>query len=143
MNTTNPFANVDFTKFMGDYKMPMIDMEKLVTAQKKNFEVVAAANKLAAESVQSLFQGQANVARANFEEFTAAVQELATVGDPQDAVVRQTALAKDAYERTVGNLQDVNAAVTKTSAEVFDLLSKRVAEGLDEANGIAAKATKN
>lgn len=142
MNTVNPFANVDFTKFMNAYKMPMIDVEKLVAVQKKNFEAVAAANRIAAESAQSLFQGQAKVARANFEEFTAAVQELATAGSPQDAVARQTALAKDAYERTVGNLKDVNAAVSKTGTQVFDLLSKRVVEGLDEVNSVAAKTTK-
>ncbi len=143
MNTANPFAAVDFSKFMSGYKIPTVDVEMLIAVQKKNLEAVVAANKIAAESAQSLFQGQTKVARANFEEFTAAFQELATAGDPQVVVARQTALAKDAYQRTVGNMKDVNAAVTKTGAEVFELLSKRVVEGLDEANGIAATAVKS
>ncbi len=59
MAETNPFAAIDFTKFMADFKLPAFDVEKLMASQRKNLEAVAAANKLAAEGVQTMFQRNA------------------------------------------------------------------------------------
>lgn len=136
MATTNPFATVDFTKYMADLKVPMIDVNKIVAAQKKNFEAVAAANKAAADGIQAMFQLQAAVAKRNAEELAAALQELTVAGAPEAKAARQADLTKEGYERAVANLKELNAALTKTNTEVFELLNQRFVEGLGEVQGL-------
>lgn len=48
-NPFNPFANVDFSKFdfsktMGDLKIPGFDVQAIMDAQRKNIEALTAAN---------------------------------------------------------------------------------------------------
>lgn len=142
MATANPYANFDFTKFMADFKVPAFDVEKVMTAQKKNFETLASANKLAAEAAQSLYENQARIARENLEEMTAAMQELMVSGEPKDKVARQAELTREGIERTVSNLKEVNESVAKTNGKVFDVLNKRFVEGLDEVNGFVTNGKK-
>jgi len=142
MATTNPFATIDFTKYMADLKVPMIDVDKVVAAQQKNFEAVAAANKAAADGVQAMFQLQAAAAQQNAEKLTAALQELTAVGAPEAKAARHADLTREGYERSVANLQELNAALTKTNNEVFELLNKRMVEGFGEVQGLVKPAKK-
>ena len=135
MANTNPFAPVDFTKYMADFKVPGFDVEKLMAAQKKNFDTLVAANKLAAEGAQALMQRQVQIAREGVEEATAAWQELAAAGEPKDKAVRQAEFAKDGYVRTVANAKALGDAFASTNAEVFELLNTRFVESLDEVKG--------
>ncbi len=143
MAQTNPFAAIDFTKFMADIKLPafdlpMFDADTLMASQRKNFEAVASASKLATECVQSVFQRNAEIMRENVEELTSLVQSLSEAGEPQDKAARQADLAKGAYQRAVTNFQAINDTVAKTNDKVFNVLNKRVVESLDEANGLVA-----
>ncbi len=142
MAETNPFASIDFTKFMADFKLPAFDVEKLMAAQRKNFEAIASANKLAAEGVQTVFQRNAEIMRENVEELTSLVQSMSEAGEPQDKATRQADLTKGAYQRAVTNLKAINDTVTKTNDKVFNVLSKRVVESLDEAKGLVGNGVK-
>ena len=46
-NPFNPFANVDFSKTMGDLKIPGFDVQAIMDAQRKNIEALTAANQTA------------------------------------------------------------------------------------------------
>ncbi len=142
MATANPFTAFDFTKLMADFKVPAFDVEKLMAAQRKNFEAVASANKLVADSAQTVFQRNAAIMRENVEEMTAVLQELSVAGEPADKAARQADLTKDAFERTVANFKELNDAVSKTNGKVFDVLNKRFTESLDEAKGLVANGKK-
>ncbi len=148
MAETNPFAAIDFTKFMADFKFPAFDLpafdfpafdvEKLMATQRKNLEAVASANKLAVEGVQTVFQRNAEIMRENIEELTSLAQSLSQAGEPREKATRQADLAKGAYQRAVTNLKAINDTVAKTNDKVFNVLNKRIVEGLDEANGMVA-----
>ena len=142
MATANPFANIDFTKFMGDFSVPAFDVEKMIAVQTKNVETLASANKLAAESVQAIFQRQTAIARESAEEMTAAFQEMLAAGEPKDKMARQADLAREGVERGVANLKEITAAATKTNNQVFDILNKRFVESLNEAQSFAKPAKK-
>ena len=142
MATANPFASFDFTKFMGDFSVPAFDVEKMIAVQTKNVETLTNANKLAAESVQAIFQRQTAIARESAEEFTAAFQEMMAAGEPKDKMARQANLAREGVERGVANLKEITAAATKTNNQVFEILNKRFAESLDEAQSLAKPAKK-
>ena len=142
MATANPFAGFDFTKFMGDFSVPAFDVEKMIALQTKNAETFASANKLAAESVQAIFQRQTAIAREGAEEMTAAFQEMLAAGEPKDKMARQTDMTREGIERGVANFQEITAAASKTNQQVFDILNKRFVESLDEAQGFAKPAKK-
>lgn len=142
MASPNPYGTFDFTKLMADFKVPAVDVDKIVAAQKKNIETLASANKLAAEAAQSLFERQAAMVRENVEELTAAVQELLVVGEPKDKVARQAELTREGIERAVTNLKELNESVAKTNGAVFEILNKRFVEGLDEVKGLVKNGKK-
>lgn len=142
MATANPFDGFDFTKFVGDFKVPAFDVEKVVAAQKKNMETLTSANKLATESARDLFQKQTSIARESAEEITAAFQEMLAAGEPKDKMARQFELAREGYERGVANFTEFTDAATKANKQVFDILSKRFVESLSEAQGFVKTAAK-
>ena len=63
MKPANPFAEMDFTKVMAEFKLPHVNVEALVTAQRKNFEAIAAANQLAIEGFQAVAKRQGDIVR--------------------------------------------------------------------------------
>ena len=136
MATANPFSAFDFTKFMADFKLPAVDAGKMADAQRKNFEAIASINQLAAEGVQTVFQRNAAIMRENFEEMTAVLQELSSVGEPAEKAARQADLTKDAYARAVSNFKDLSDTVARTNDQVFGVINKRFVESLDEATGL-------
>jgi phasin family protein len=142
MATANPFNGFDFANFVGDFKVPSLDVDKLVAAQKKNVETLTSANKLAAESAQDLFKRQTSIARESAEEFTAAFQELLATGEPKDKMARQIELAREGYERGIANFTEMTSAATKANKQVFDILSKRFVESLTEAQGFVKPSAK-
>ena len=43
----NPFLDMDVQKMMGEFKLPNVDVDAVVAAQKKNIEALTSANQLA------------------------------------------------------------------------------------------------
>ncbi len=142
MANANPYGTFDFTKLMADLKFPTVDVEKVVAAQKKNFETLTSANKLAAEAAQGLFERQTAIVRENIEELTAAMQELMAAGEPKDKVARHAELTRESIERAIVNLKELNESVAKTNGAVFEILNKRFVEGLDEVKGLVKNGKK-
>lgn len=129
----NPFAEMDFTKVMGEFKMPSVNVEALVNAQRKNFEAIAAANQLAIEGFQAVAKRQADIVREAIESLTKAGQELSNAGQAPDArVAKQVELAKVGYEKALSNLRELSEMLVKSNSEAFGVINKRVTEALDE-----------
>ena len=129
---TMPIFDMDFTKLMADFKVPAVDMTALVEAQRKNFEAVTAANKVAYEGVQAIAHRQQEIVRAAMEEANKAIQEFAVNGKPEDKLVKQAELAKHAFEQGVENVRELSALGQKSSGKAFDVINKRFVESLDE-----------
>jgi phasin family protein len=142
MATANPFNGFDFSKFVGDFSMPALDVDKIVAAQTKNIETLTSANKLAAESAQQIFQRQTAIARENAEEITAVFQEMLAAGEPKDKMARQAELAREGIERGFANFKELATAATETNKPVFELLNKRFVESLTEAQAFVKAAKK-
>lgn len=135
----NPF-DLDVTKYFGDFKLPGVDVEALVSSQRKNIEALTQANKTAFDGVQALFKRQAEIIRQAVEEGTLIAKELAEPGAPQDKVVRQTEIAKLAFERGLANARELTEIITKSNNEAADLLNKRFTQLLDEVKDNIAKS---
>jgi phasin family protein len=124
--------DLDISKFLGEMKVPGIDVETLVASQRKNIEALTQANKLAFEGVQAVFKRQVEIIRQAVEEGATIARELVEAGTPQDKAIRQTELTKSAFERALANARELSEIIAKSNGEAFDLLNKRFAQILDE-----------
>ncbi|GAA0582392.1 phasin family protein [Caenispirillum bisanense] len=137
--TELPF-DFDISKYMSEMKVPGVDMDAMVAAQQKNLEALTAANRLAFEGVQALMKRQTELLRQAVEESAAAASGIAGAPSPTEKLVKQTEVAKEAFERAVANAREMSELMAKSNAEVTDLLNRRFAEALDEVKGVVAKA---
>ena len=127
--TAFPFA--DFGKMMGDMKMPTMDMGALVAIQQKNFEAVTTVNQLAMDSVRAVIERQVQIAQAAVEEAQTSIKTLNTSGAKVD-IDAQTTAAKAAIEKAVANVKELSEMISKSQTEIFDVLNKRMMDGIEE-----------
>ena len=135
----NPFLEMDVTKLMGEFKLPGVDVDKMVTAQRKNVEALTSANQLAAEGFQAIARRQTEIMRQTFEEAGRTMRDLMEHSAPEDRMAKQTELAKSAFEAALANMRELAEMITKANAEAFDVINRRVAESLDEMRDMIKK----
>ena len=130
----------DFGKFFQNGKAPMFDVEKMIAVQRKNVEALTVANQLAFEGVQAVVRRQAEIVRESVEDLTKMTRELTAVASPEDRLVRQTEIAKEAFETALGRVRELSGLIQKSSSEAVDVLSKRVSDNLEEVRVALTKA---
>ena len=144
-DSKNPFAQfeVEMKKLMGGFKMPefgkMPDMNQFMDLQRRNMEAFAAAGKLTVEGMQAVAKRQGELLSQMVEDANRNMQSLMTERNPDAQMARQAELAKDAFERAIGNLREMGEMVQKSNTEAFNVLNQRVSENLDEIRQILAK----
>ena len=141
----NPFLDFDMQamqKMMGDMKMPAFDWEAIMAANRRNMEAFAQANQLAAEGAQAIFRRQGEILKATMEDANRQVKTMLSDGTPEDRVARQTDAIKTAFEQAMANYREMVEMASKANAEALGVMSKRVAESLDELKGAVAKTGK-
>jgi phasin family protein len=148
MAKNTPFFDIDVTKLMdiskltADYKLPGVDMDQLLVAQRKNIEALTAANQLAFEGMQAVLRRQTEILRQSMEQASSMVTELMAAGAPEDKVAKNAELAKVAFEKALANMRELAEMVAKSNAEAAEVISKRVSESLDELKVAVQKAKK-
>ncbi|WP_119165239.1 phasin family protein [Algihabitans albus] len=148
--SSNPFeydfsAMTDVTKMFEQYKMPGIEMDKLVDAQRKNIEAITSANRLAFEGMQAIMQRQGEILRQSMSEASKVMQDMAAAGTPEDRMAKQADVMKKAFETALSNVKELAEMSAKSNTEAMETINKRVTESLDEvreAVQTAAKQTK-
>ncbi|WP_422365222.1 phasin family protein [Pelagibius sp.] len=136
------WEKIDFTAVPEQFKVPGVDAQALMAAQKRNIEAVASANKVALEGAQAVIRRQAEILRQGVEEASKAITELNAAGTPQDKLAKQAELLKAAYEASLGNLRELTEMATKSNGEAAELLTTRVSESFSEFSGEVKKTAK-
>ncbi len=138
----------DFNRMFADYgklftngKAPIFDFEAVFASQRKNVEALTTANQLVFEGVQAVARRQAEIARKTFEELSQVSRELAAAGSPEDKLVKQATIAKDAFETAKANARELADMIQVSSNKAIDILSNRVSENLDEVKAALSKAS--
>ena len=158
MTPTNPFMNVDMTKFMTDcdpskmadqfakfagaYKLPEMDVDSLVEAQRKNIEALTAANQAAVEGVQTLATRQNEILQETLKGTTEALTDISKSEGIEDVTAKQAELLKGSFEKALGNMKEMAELVAKSNADTSKAISGRIAESLEEIHVQAAKIKK-
>ena len=133
-----PFG-IDFSKYLGDFKIPNFDIESYIAAQRKNIEALSQANRMAYDGLQAVAKRQIEIVRQSLEQASIAAREVAEPGTPHDKAAKQAELAKVSFERALSNLRELGELVTKANSEAFDLLQSRFSQSLDEVRDHIAK----
>lgn len=129
----------EFAKMGKDFKFPTVDIEAVVETQQKNIDALTAANKAVGESVKALAVRQGEILQENATAAQKAFDALAKSKTPQDAASQQIEFVKGAYEMAFANMRELTDMVTASNKEGLDKLNTRFAEGVEEAQALAAK----
>ncbi|WP_421707415.1 phasin family protein [Algihabitans sp.] len=132
----------DITKMFEQYKMPGIEVEKLVDAQRKNIEAITSANRVAFEGMQAIMQRQGEILRQSMSEASAVMQDMAAAGTPEDRMAKQAEVLKKAFETALSNVKELAEMGAKSNTEAMETINKRVAESLDEVRDAVSTAAK-
>ncbi|MGO1118707.1 phasin family protein [Rhodovibrionaceae bacterium A322] len=131
----NPFTNFDFadmSKWTEQVKVPGVDMQSVLEAQRKNLDAIAQANKLTIEGAQAIAQRQAEVLQSAVKDFTGSLQDLTAVSAPQESLAKQAEVAKQTFEAAVSNVRELSEMAAKSNSDALELINSRISEGLDE-----------
>lgn len=137
---TNPFG-IDYEKFMRDFKVPGIDFEAVMEAQRRNIEALTAANQKAAAGAQAVAQRQAEIFQTVMNEAGKAAQQLAAI-PPEERAGKQAELARTAFEQAVANMRELSEMIAKSQNEALEAINKRVSDSLSELQTLIDKAGK-
>ncbi len=134
------FKANDFTKAFATPKMPEVDADAILTAQKKNMEALVEANKAAAAGYQDLFEKQVKV----FEETLAEAQKKIAEFDASKIgadPAAQSEVAKVAFEKALANMTALAEGAQKANSEAYEVVSARIQESVAELQDMAKKFT--
>ncbi|EHL98124.1 phasin family protein [Acetobacteraceae bacterium AT-5844] len=127
-------------RLLSDFRLPaMPDVESLASAQRRNFEALSAANKVALEGAQAVAKRHMEILQQSMAELTEAVRAASESGSPQEKAAKQAELVKATYGRAVSNMQELSDLIQKSNSEAVNLLNRRFAEAMDEVKTLLAK----
>ena len=140
-NTDKPFEMPDFSRMMTEFRVPGLDMEAVLSAQRRNLESLSAANRVALEGAQAVARRHMEIMQQSMAEMTEAMRTLAGPGAPQEKAAMQAELLKGAYEKAVGNLREIADLIQRSNGEAVGVLNCRFTEAMDEVKTMLAKPT--
>ena len=130
----------DIMRMLANFQLPGLpDVEQLAAAQRRNFEALSAANKVALEGAQAVARRHMEILQQSMSEMTQAMQSMAGAQDPQARATKQAEMLKAAYGRAVANMREVADLIQKSNTEALSLLNQRFTEAMDEVKAMTAK----
>jgi phasin family protein len=122
---TGATPGLDFTKLIGQYKIPGVDFAAIMEREKKNIEALTRANKIAFEGWQALVKKQAEIFQETMAETMAHAKK-------QEAIKARADIAKQGFEKALGNMKQLAEMATKSQSEAYEIVRKRIGENMEE-----------
>jgi phasin family protein len=121
-----------FTNLLENFKIPGVDVRDILDSHKKNIDSLTEASRITAQGATAVFQRQQEILRNALEQAAAMARELAATGSPQEIAAAQQELFKKALETGLANARGLAEMVEKSNREAFEVIQRRMAEGLEE-----------
>ncbi|MDB5488765.1 MAG: phasin [Reyranella sp.] len=135
----NPFADFDFSKFSGDFKLPTVNVETFVETARKNFATITSLNTAAVEQMKTIATRQGDMVRAAMEDFSKHGSEVLAAATVEEKAAKQIDFMKKTYESAITNSKELADLYTKGQTDAVSALSARVAELTEEVKAAIAK----
>jgi phasin family protein len=119
-----------------------MDVNGVMNTIKRNTEALSKANQTAVEGVQAIMRRSAEVAQKNATEVFNSMKDLGANNTPEQVIEKQQNLMKKAVETSLKNTREVAEMATKSSMEIYDICSKRLAESVCEMNTVTGQKKK-
>ena len=146
MKNSFPFGEFDVSKMMAGFRMPQmgqmpqmpqVDVESVMSAQRRNLEAMQRANQVAAENFQAIARRQVEMMQSAMEDAASSVRDLMSAGSPEEGAKRQSELVQRSMEAAVSNMRELAEMTARSSQELFDCVNQRFSEGLEEMRSMA------
>ena len=134
----NPF-DFDFTKFTGEFKLPMVNVETVVETGRKNFAAMTTASTATVEVIKTIAQRQSDMLRAAMEDLSKYGSDVMGAATVEEKAAKQIDFAKKSYDTAIANTKELADLYTKGQVEAFETLNARVAEMTEEVKAALAK----
>ncbi|MDD2325301.1 MAG: phasin family protein [Alphaproteobacteria bacterium] len=139
----SPFMDMakmgDISKMMEDYKIPKVDIEAMMAAQRKGLETIAGNNQKAYEGMQSYMRRQAEIARQSMEAASDLVQAVMAAPTPEEKVTKQIEASKTAMDNCVSSLKELSEMLSQNQLQAVQGVTEAVREGMDSLQGMMKK----
>jgi len=135
----NPFADFDFSKISGEFKLPTMNVETFVETARKNFATMTSLNTAAVEQMKAIAQRQGDMVRAAMEDFSKHGSEVLAAASVEEKAAKQIDFMKKTYESAITNSKELADLYTKGQTDAVTALSARVAELTEEVKAAIAK----
>ena len=129
----------ELTSKLRNYKLPGIDVDAVVASQRKNVEALAHASRAAFEGTQVVAKRQGEILQETMNQTAKAFDALTKAGSPSEVAAQQAELAKEAFEKALGNMRELAEMVTKAQQGAIDTITGRISQSLDEIKEMALK----
>jgi phasin family protein len=122
---------------MATMKLPaMPDMDKVLSAYRRNVEVLSAANKVALEGAQAVAKRHMEIVQQTLSEMGDSIKTISLTETPQAKAAQQADLLKQAYERALANTRELSDMIQHANSEALGLLNGRFMEAMDEVKAL-------
>jgi phasin family protein len=135
----NPFTDFDFSKFAGEFKFPMVNVESIVESNRKTFAAFTTASTSTVEALKAIAQRQGDMIRAAFEDFSKHGSDVLAAATVEEKTAKQIDFAKKSYDVALANAREIGELYTKGQTEAFGVINERIAELTDEVKAAIAK----
>ena len=129
----------DMTKAFGEFQLPGLDVEALAQTQRKNIEALTQANQLATEGLRALAERQASIVQQAVADASGLFREWTQPGAPDERLAKNVEVAKQAFEKGLANLRELNDLSAKAGMDVFSVFARRLSQSFDEVRLYAKK----
>lgn len=127
----------EFSTAMKQFRLPGVNIESVVESQKKNLEALTSANRVAFEGMQAVAKRQAEILQETMNEASKAVDSVAKAGSPPEMAAKQLEIAKQAFDKAIGNMRELAEMVTKANEAAANTVNGRISATLDEIKELA------
>ena len=134
-----PFADFDFSKIAGEFKFPMVNVESVVEASRKNFAALTTASTSAVESIKSIAQRQGDMLRTAMEDISKHGSDVLAAATVEEKAAKQIDFAKKSYDAALANAKELVDLYSKGQEEALTAINARLAELTDEVKAVIAK----
>ncbi|SAL82133.1 phasin [Caballeronia choica] len=127
-NTKSTFA--EYTKMLTQFKLPGIDVAPVLESRRKDIGALVAANTTALAGIQALGQKQVEILHTAMTELQSLVTRSAT--SESKPAAGKSEQVQSTLHWAMTNIQEIIGTAYKTQSDTFAIVSKRVAENVEE-----------
>jgi phasin family protein len=115
-----------------EMKLPKMDVEAMLSHQRKNLEAMEKSARAAASGASSVIAKQREALQATFNEIAEVAKGYDAPGNAQEFVSKQADFARKTFEAAVKNAGEVAEIVRQSGGESIDILRQRIQEAMSE-----------